>query len=427
MTLIEQTRVYCPECRGWHPASLLRDGKRVIGRVECPSAAREVLLANDADTYLWLRSRSQSGGVPRQAPVPSLINLLPVTEHCNLKCPVCYASAGPQAKPSFLPVAEVVRRMEALRRSGGKALSLTGGEAVLHPDIGEIVRRGRSIGLRMFVVTNGVAFADDAGLAGRLRAAGLSKVLLQWDAMDGALIKLMRGIDLLAEKERAAQSIVAAGLRLSMVATITRHNLNQVGPLAAKALSMGPAVVSLTLQAACLAGRFDLGGDATVHKEEILTAVWSAPGLAGAGRDEVWPLPRFAPWGLDLHPDCGCNMIALHSPGEISWLGGCLDLPQLHRRMAAASPGRAWWRRNLVPLGHLLAAARPGKRATLLRHLRGFLTGRGTHGMLVIGMGAFCERGFLDQARLDGCATSELTSDGPVSPCLRYGAGILTP
>ena len=70
-----------------------------------------------------------------------------------------------------------------------------------------------------------------------------------------------------------------------------------------------------------------------------------------------------------------------------------------------------------------LAGAEPTLHPQLcevVRHLAGVLSGRGGHGMVVIGIGDFCRGGFLDESRIAGCPTRELTAAGAVSPCLLY-------
>jgi hypothetical protein len=300
---------------------------------------------------------------------------------------------------------------------------LTGGEATLHPDLPTIVIRARQLGLRVFLVTNGLRFAEEPGFARALKQAGLSRVSLQLDTLNPATHKRLRGTEDVEAKLRAARRIIAAGLQLGTIATVTCHNLPDLDAIIAFGRSLGPAMTTITLQAAAPAGRFELDADATVDKEQILAAVLAAKSLPGVSLDDVWPLPRFAPWGMALHPDCGVNLIALTNGKRLTWLREYVDLPALHRRLAASGDGRSWTARNLRPLRHLLAAARRGRRARLLAHLAGFVTGRGRLGMVIIGIGAFCRHDFLDEARLAGCATDELTENGGVSPCLIYSRG----
>jgi pyruvate-formate lyase-activating enzyme len=418
---IAKTTVLCDCCRASHPATVERDGNRVVGRVFCPQqSGRTVTLSSNAALYTTLRERSSCHQPLADGERPRLLNLLPVTQHCNLRCPVCYADAGPQNAPSFLPVDEAVRRMTDAKRRGARMVSLTGGEATLHPELLTLVQRARALRLRVQLVTNGLRFTEEPGLARALKRAGLFRVSLQFDTLNPQTLRLLRGTDDVEAKTRAARNIVAAGLRLGTITTVTRHNLPELGDIISFGLSLAPAITTITLQAAAPVGRFDLGLDATVDKEQILAAVLAAKSLPGVSLDDVWPLPRFAPWGLMLHPDCGVNLIVLTNGNRLHWLRECVDVPALHRRLGASDGNRSWMARNLRPLWHLLGATRAGQRGRLSAHLTGFVTGRGRRSIVIIGVGGFCHRGFLDKARLAGCATDELTATGGVSPCLVY-------
>jgi len=417
--LLEITSVRCRACGSQHPATLARRGDQMIGTVDCPLGKRSVLLSSNAAVFQTLRSRAHSpagNGAAR----PRLLNLLPVTQHCNLRCPICYANAGPETAPKFLPVADAVARMRLAKQRGARTVSLTGGEATLHPELPGIIREARRLRLRVFLVTNGVRLAQEPALAVELKRAGLSRVSLQFDTLNPATLHQLRGADDVAAKQQAARNVIAAGLRLGLIATVTRHNLDELDALIGYGLSLGPALATITLQAAAPAGRFEVGADAVVDKEQILGAVLSASSLPGVSLDDVWPLPQFAPWGMALHPDCGVNLILLTNSHRLEWLRESVNLPELHRRLASATAQRNWAARNLLPLRHLFAAARPGRRALLLAHVAGFVAGRGRRGMLIIGVGEFCRPGFLDEARLAGCCTDELTEHGGISPCVRY-------
>lgn len=421
MTMIlDRTTVLCRECGTSHAATIERVNDRVLGRVRCVHGTRAVELSGHAELYALMRDRAMRRPAVNNPQRPRSINLLPVTQHCNLRCPVCYASAGPESTPRFLSVAEAEVRMRDAKLRGARVVSLTGGEATLHPELPVLIRRARGLGLRVFLVSNGLRFAHEPGLARVLKRAGLSRVSMQFDTLDPETLRRLRGIDDVEAKCRAARNVVAAGLRLGLIATVTKHSLPALGDVIEFGLSLGPALGSITLQAATSTGRFDVGADSTVDKEQIVEQVLRA---TGATADDVWPLPVFAPWGLSLHPDCGVNLIVLTDRERRGWLRECVDVPALHRRLACSNGDRHWAARNLRPLRHVLATARPGQRGRLLGHLTGFVTGRGRRGMTIIGIGAFCQREFLDESRLAGCAADELTANGGVSPCLVYSGG----
>jgi hypothetical protein len=419
--IVDRTTVLCVDCGVEHPATLERDGNRVIGRVRCSTAERVVPLSSDAEMFFRLRHKSHGLRLEHDDRVrPSLVNQVTITDHCNYECPVCYADSGPREDPAYLPVDEVLRRLRDVRRQGSKSVLFTGGEPTLHPRLTAIIRGARAAGLRATVATNGLRLAQDPGLARQLKSAGLWKVVLQLDSLNEATHLRQRGNTLVAEKHVAADRVMQAGLRLGTVTTVTTLNLDELGEIVDFGLSRAPRLLTMVFQAAARVGRYELGGHTLVDKEQILGKLLGHPSLPDVSLEDVWPLPHFEPWGLRLHPDCAVNVVGLLRRGEFLPLRHLMDTEDLHRRMHAAKRRRNWWARNVSPLRYLLAAARPGRGVELLRGLGGFLSGRGERGLVVIGIGEFCRRGFLDTARIAGCASAELTESGPLSPCLLY-------
>ena len=81
-----------------------------------------------------------------------LITHLVVTRRCNLSCGYCfeYDKVSPP-----VPLATLQERIDHLARLRSVFVTLTGGEALLHPDIVELVRYVRARGMTPFVNTNG--------------------------------------------------------------------------------------------------------------------------------------------------------------------------------------------------------------------------------------------------------------------------------
>ncbi len=91
-----------------------------------------------------------------------------VTRRCNLSCGYCteYDKVSPP-----VPLDDMRRRLEHLASLGTLVVTLTGGEALLHPDLPAIVAHARGLGMTVAVNTNGfllnqerVEALNDAGL-----------------------------------------------------------------------------------------------------------------------------------------------------------------------------------------------------------------------------------------------------------------------
>jgi len=108
-------------------------------------------------------------------PVNATIEL---TLACNLRCVHCYnfdrALPYPKQRASAeLSRAELLAAIDQLADAGALFLSFTGGEAMAHPNLLELVRHARARRCAVNVKTNGVHLAERAG---ELRAAGVGTV-----------------------------------------------------------------------------------------------------------------------------------------------------------------------------------------------------------------------------------------------------------
>jgi pyruvate-formate lyase-activating enzyme len=415
------TRVRCLRCGVTHAAVFEREDGQVFGRVDCPDQPEKVRLSSDAELYLALRSKSRCPAPVAAQTRRSVINLLPITDTCDFRCPVCYAACEPQPAPAHLSVAEAAERARSARANGARAICLTGGEPTMHPDLLPIVRAVRAKGARVFLITNGLRLGIEPGLAPALHAAGVSKVDLQFDTLTPEVHRQLRGNAFIEEKVRAAKNVLAAGIRLGTVTTVTRLNLPEVSRLIAFGLSLGPGIKTIMFQTAAPVGRFELSREHLVDKEQILRQILACAALPGPTLEDIWPFPHVEPWGMRVHPDCGVSLVLFRDGrGGRHLARESIDLARLNEALHGLGGRRHWWARNLGPLRCLLTSARRGRRLSVLRNLAGFLRGGQKASALVIGVSSFCPPRFIDEMRLGGCATAELRAGGPISPCACY-------
>lgn len=93
---------------------------------------------------------------------------------CNLWCDYC--TIGPELRGRALSTARALAALRQGRAQGLDALSLTGGEPTIRPDLLTIVRAGRSLGFQdIKVQSNGLMYAHGDNLA-RLLAAGATRL-----------------------------------------------------------------------------------------------------------------------------------------------------------------------------------------------------------------------------------------------------------
>ena len=186
--------------------------------------------------------------------------LLELTNRCNLKCPVCFASAG-EHKPKDLSLEEIGKQYDLLMERGGPFnIQLSGGEPTMRDDLDEIIALGKEKGFTFFQLnTNGLRLANEAGYAKHLAAAGVSTVFLQFDGLDEGIYRILRGADLLKTKIKAIDNCKEAGLPVVLVPTVAPGvNDQALGDILHFALSRAPHVRGVHIQPISYFGRCGL-------------------------------------------------------------------------------------------------------------------------------------------------------------------------
>jgi hypothetical protein len=160
--------------------------------------------------------------------------LIEIVNSCNLACPTCYADSpvGTGPKVDAVPLEELKARIQGVidRKGGIEILQLSGGEPTLHPQLFELCRWCKQHPKIDFVLlnTNGVLLAKDPAFARDLSAAfegtGL-QLYLQFDGVQAAGQKELRGGDLREMRERAIENCAAADIPVTLAMTVTPENL----------------------------------------------------------------------------------------------------------------------------------------------------------------------------------------------------------
>ena len=162
---------------------VFQDGQVLMTKL-CPDhGAERVLIADDIEYYkrcreVFLKKPEQPNhyNTPVRYGCPydcglcpdheqhSCVAVVEVTDHCNLACPVCYASSGPH-RQEVRSLAEIERMLDAVVRNEGEPdiVQLSGGEPTLHPQFFEILAAARRRPIKhLMVITNGIRLAQDA-------------------------------------------------------------------------------------------------------------------------------------------------------------------------------------------------------------------------------------------------------------------------
>ena len=276
--IIGRTKSVCPVCLR------VLDAEKRVGRdgiyldKNCPEHGQFSALIWEGNMASYLRWNTRNSAVdpPKDGRAPEkgcpldcglctehlrkgCCVLLELTKRCNLRCPVCFASAGETAED--LPLSEIERQYDWLMAHGGPFnVQLSGGEPTVRDDLPEIIRLGREKGFTFFQLnTNGLRLAAEPDYAKKLKAAGLNTVFLQFDGLDDEVYRTLRGRPLKEEKLRCVEACAAAGLGVVLVPVVAAGvNEEQLGPILRYALEKSPAVRGVHVQPLSYFGRCSL-------------------------------------------------------------------------------------------------------------------------------------------------------------------------
>lgn len=115
-----------------------------------------------------------------------------VTRRCNLACSYC-SEFDAISKP--VPTQEMLARIDRLAALGTTAVTLTGGETLLHPDLETIIARIRRHGMLAVMITNGYLLSIERIRS--LNRSGLDRMQISIDNVqpDSVSMKSLRVLD----------------------------------------------------------------------------------------------------------------------------------------------------------------------------------------------------------------------------------------
>ena len=271
-----QTESICPVCLERLPAQRVARGDNVYLEKTCPRHGHfsTVVWRGLASYEAWgaatheaapppVCETSQDRGCPFDCGLcpehrqHSCCVLLEVTRRCNLRCPVCFATAGDRAEDPSLD--EIDQWLQSLRaHSPALNIQLSGGEPTVRADLPEIIRHTRQAGFDFVQInTNGIRLAKDAAYAQCLVEAGLDCVFLQFDGIRDSTWRTLRGLDLFARKRQAIAHCEQAGLGVVLVPTLVPDvNVDEIGPIIEFAAQHTPTVRAVHFQPVSYFGRY---------------------------------------------------------------------------------------------------------------------------------------------------------------------------
>jgi MoaA/NifB/PqqE/SkfB family radical SAM enzyme len=158
------------------------------------------------------REISQAG---RLRSVPLIT--LHLTERCNSRCVSCdYWRHGRED----LTLESVSRLLPSLRELGTRAVLISGGEPLLHPQWAQIAQLLREQGLQLWLLTSGLSLAKHAARAAEL----FQSITVSLDGTDRQMYAAIRGLDAFDKVCAGIRAARHAGALLSVRVTVQRSN-----------------------------------------------------------------------------------------------------------------------------------------------------------------------------------------------------------
>ncbi|WP_108446387.1 heme d1 biosynthesis radical SAM protein NirJ [Halomonas denitrificans] len=169
----------------------------------------------------------RAGG--RKPPGPVVIwNLI---RRCNLTCKHCYTTSADIDFAGELSTAEAHAVLDDLAAFQVPALILSGGEPLMRPDIFELSRRARELGLYTGLSTNGTLITEaniDA-----IADVGYDYVGISIDGLEATHDAIRQRKGAFRESMHAVKLCKARGIKVGLRFTLTRENVEQLDDILA--------------------------------------------------------------------------------------------------------------------------------------------------------------------------------------------------
>ncbi len=168
-----------------------------------------------------------------------------MTRACDLVCLHCRACAAPEPAPGELTTREAEQLLARFAEVRVPLVVLTGGDPAKRPDLVELVRFGRSVGLVMGLTPSATPLVTPA-LIGRLAEAGLSRLAVSVDGPDAATHDAFRGVPGSFEHSRQILARARAlGIPTQINTTVHAGSIGELPRIAALVADWGSVLWSV--------------------------------------------------------------------------------------------------------------------------------------------------------------------------------------
>ena len=281
MKMLKKTKSICPEGLKVLDAELWEKDGQVIMRKDCPEhGSFEDIYWSDYEEYVraerfrdngtgLLRPRETRLGCPhdcglcRNHKTHTILTIIEITNRCNLRCPICYASAGDDNGAGDLSKEQIREILEYTQANNYplrvRGVGNSGGEATLRDDLPEIIQMEKDLGFDyILIMTNGLRLAEDIEYFKKLRDLE-AWLYLQFDGVTPEPYIKTRGRDILPIKEKVIENARKIGYnKIALIPTVVKGvNDDQVGAILRYAAENSDVIKFVVFQPVSFSGRID--------------------------------------------------------------------------------------------------------------------------------------------------------------------------
>jgi uncharacterized radical SAM superfamily Fe-S cluster-containing enzyme len=247
--ILRETYSVCPVCLKKVKAYVAEKNGKVVILKECSEHGNfNETYWSRADIYYKVEKLKKPSSKPFQDNCPygcglnacahhaskTVMAVIDITNKCNLKCPICFASASNNDE-LYEPTLETIHNMlKFLKKQNPPPLAVmfAGGEPTVRDDIVEIVKMAHDLEFMILLATNGLRMSRDPELVRELKRAGLNIVYMQFDGLTDSPYEKLRGAKLLQDKLNLVELCREHDIEIILVPTLQGEiNDNEIGDM----------------------------------------------------------------------------------------------------------------------------------------------------------------------------------------------------
>ena len=162
-----------------------------------------------------------------------------LTDHCNLRCGHCWISPKIfNDQQIFIPLETLRRCILEAKSLGLQSVKLTGGEPLLYPELGELLRFLSSEELFVYIESNGILF--DRKMVETFRTSKVEHISVSLDGASEELHDEIRGVKGSFQKTLQGLQILSdSGLNFQIIMTLQRKNREEIPGLVELSRKLG--------------------------------------------------------------------------------------------------------------------------------------------------------------------------------------------